>query len=78
MPDAPKMDPMLREIFRVAYAYRKKYQHPTGDPAFWTAAANEMCYWVNKCGHHPFARGIMLACYEDIEREYFTTRRKSG
>lgn len=33
----PPMDAMLREVFRVAYIFRQKYQHPTDELDFWGA-----------------------------------------
>ena len=65
----PPMDPALREIFRVAYLYRQKYQHPTEDPQFWSDAAAEMSALFFQLKSHPFARAILIACYEDIERD---------
>lgn len=70
----PKMDAMLREVFRVAYIYRQKYQNPTEDTAFWERAADEMNTIYHHCQKHPFAKGILLACYEDIERELKESR----
>ncbi len=70
MPDKPpSMNPDLREIFRLAYAFRQKYQQPTTSPAFWNAAAADMEACVRQCNGHPFAQAIFLCCYEDIERE---------
>lgn len=74
MADLPPMEAMLREVFRVAYIYRQKYQHPTDDPTFWGAAAKELTEIVNQCKDHPFAQSIMLACYADIEREFKATK----
>lgn len=78
MAKLPKMHPTLREVFRVAYIYRQKYQHPTGEPGYWQAAADEMCRIVTELGGHAFAQSILLSCYEDIEREYMESRRKTG
>ena len=65
----PPMDAMLREVFRVAYIFRQKYQHPTDELDFWERAAEEMNALYNQCNQHPFAKVILLACYTDIERE---------
>lgn len=78
MAEIPKMDAALREVFRVAYIYRQKYQRPTGEPGYWQAAADEMCRIVAELGEHPFAQSILLSCYEDIEREYKENRRSTG
>lgn len=72
----PPMPPELREIMRDAYTYRQKYQNPTEDADFWNDAASEMSSIVFKHKAHPFARGIFIACYEDIERELKQNRTK--
>lgn len=64
------MNPMLREIFRLAYNYRQKYQNPSGTEDFWRCAAAEMSKLVEHFGHHSFAEAMLLSCYTDIEREY--------
>ncbi|MDL2205385.1 hypothetical protein LJC33_00555 [Eubacteriales bacterium OttesenSCG-928-N13] len=64
-----KMDETLREIFRAAYQYRKKYQHPTRSDQFWRNAAQEMTLRVQELGNHPFAHDVFMACYADIRRE---------
>lgn len=70
MPDKlPAMHPELREIFRVVYQYRQKYQHPTSEREFWMAAAKEMSATAARLKDHPFARAMLLCCYEDIQRE---------
>lgn len=69
MADKPSIDPALREIFRLAYYYRQKFQRPTRSKYFWRNAADEMALLVEQCGNHPFARDVFLACYADIERE---------
>lgn len=69
MADKSDMDEALREIFRLAYYYRRKFQHPTRAEQFWRNAASEMAQLVEQCGNHPFARAVFLACYIDIEHE---------
>ena len=69
MPEQNKMDDTLREIFRVAYQYRQKYQHPTRSEQFWSNAAKEMSMRVHELKNHPFAQNLFLACYTDIQRE---------
>jgi hypothetical protein len=70
MPDKlPPMHPDLREIFRLAYVFRQKYQNPTVSAVFWNDASADLETCVRRCGNHPFAQAIFLCCYEDIERE---------
>ena len=64
-----KMDDTLREIFRAAYQYRRKYQHPARSDQFWRNAAQEMTLCVRELDNHSFARDVFMACYADIQRE---------
>lgn len=69
MEENPKIDPALREIFRLAYYFRQKYSRPSRSQQFWHNAAAEMAALVTQCKNHSFARDVFLACYVDIERE---------
>lgn len=66
---ADTMDPVLMEIFVAAYRYRRKYQHPTRSEQFWSNAAREHDLTIERCGSHPFAQALLMACYQDIQRE---------
>jgi hypothetical protein len=72
--ELPPMAPELRAIMLDAYRYRQKYQHPVEDKQFWSDAAAELSSIAFSHNAHPFARAILLACLEDIEREYKQSR----
>lgn len=59
----------LREIFRSAYLFRQKYQHPTGSPDFWRHAADDLRLELARLKDHPFAKSLLFCCYMDLERE---------
>lgn len=70
--EPPKLPPMphrTREIFRVVYVFRQKYQHPTYDAAFWDCCCKEMMAISRHFGNDPFADALLMECYADIERE---------
>lgn len=68
------MNPKLRDIFRAVYTFRQKYQYPFSGTAFWQQAADDMAVIAARYGNHPFAQALLVAAYEDIEREYRETR----
>lgn len=69
VPMADQMNPVLKDIFQIAYRYRQKYQNPVNTEHFWNHAAEDMQVLAAHCKHHPFAEHMLMACYADIERE---------
>lgn len=66
----PPMPPKTREILSVIYRFRQKYQNPTHAERFWAACAQEMAAISERFGNDPFCDDLLVACYQDIEREW--------
>ena len=63
------MNPALRSAFEQAYKFRQRHQHPTREREFWMDAAKDMSVTAAALDNHPFAKALLLCCYQDIERE---------
>ena len=64
----PAMPPELRAAFEQAYRFRQRHQHPSREREFWRDAAKDMSATA-ALDNHPFAKALLLCCYQDIERE---------
>ena len=65
----PAMPPELRAAFEQAYKFRQRHQRPTREREFWMKAAKDMSATATALENHPFAKALLLCCYQDIERE---------
>lgn len=68
----PDMPPKLREIWQVAFMYRRKYSNPTGkDPeAFFEQAWNDAKFISSAYGDNETVQSILMEVYIDIERQF--------
>ena len=68
----PDMPPKLREIWQVAFMYRRKYSDPSNidAEAYFNAAMSDMEFIVESYGHNDTVRSLMLEVYFDIERQW--------
>lgn len=68
----PDMPPLLREMWQIAFMYRRKYSDPAGKDvdAFFTAAWNDACFIAESYGNGETIRELMLEVYSDIERQW--------
>lgn len=65
----PPMPPRTREILRVIYVFRQKYQHPVNTVEWWQRCCEEMSAISQHFGNDAFCNDLLVACYTDIERE---------
>lgn len=68
-PKLPPMAPRTREIFRVVFVFRQKYQHPVNTVEWWEACCKEMSAISQHFQNDAFCNDLLVACYTDIERE---------
>lgn len=65
----PPMPPRTREILRVIYVFRQKYQHPQNTVEWWKRCCDEMTAISKHFENDAFCNDLLVACYTDIERE---------
>ena len=72
----PDMPPMLREIWQVAFMFRRKYSNPVEkDPeVFFNSAMADMRFITEQYGENETVCSLMLEVYEDIERQWMAAR----
>lgn len=68
----PDMPPKLREIWQVAFMFRRKYSDPTDVDAetYFKAAMSDMEFIVQSYGNNETTESLMLEVYLDIERQW--------
>lgn len=68
----PDMPPVLREIWQVAYMFRRKYSNPAGkDPeSYFSAAYSDAQYIADVYGRSDTVISILGEVYLDIERQW--------
>jgi hypothetical protein len=68
----PDMPPKLREIWQVAFMFRRKYSDPsnTDAEAYFKAAMSDMEFIVQSYGNNETTESLMLEVYLDIERQW--------
>ena len=68
----PDMPPLLREIWQVAFMYRRKYSNPVDvDPdSFFLNAWSDARYIAQSYGDDETVQALMVEVYSDIERQY--------
>lgn len=68
----PDMPPRLKEIWQVAFMYRRKYSNPRGaDPeAFFAQALNDAHFIAESYGNCETVKSLLMEVYIDIERQF--------
>lgn len=68
----PDMPPKLREIWQVAFMFRRKYSDPSNADAeaYFKAAMSDMEFIVQSYGNNETTESLMLEVYLDIERQW--------
>ena len=68
----PDMPPKLREVWQVAFMYRRKYSNPVDkDPdSFFASAWNDLKFIVQTYNDNETVQALMLEVYLDIERQF--------
>lgn len=68
----PDMPPMLHEIWRVAFMYRRKYSDPTNVDVdkYFAQAWSDAQFIVQSYGNSETVQALMLEVYLDIERQW--------
>lgn len=66
----PEMPQNYREYFNMAFAFRRKYLDVgrSADEIF-RMASEDMQVISNAYAHDPLLMGLLIECYEDIERK---------
>ena len=68
----PDMPPTLREIWQVAFMYRRKYSNPDfKDPdAFFAQALSDAHFIAEAYGNCETIQSLLMEVYIDIERQF--------
>lgn len=70
----PEMPPVLREVWQVAFMYRRKYSnpHPGMDnvESYFSAAWSDLEFISQTYGNNETVRALMLEVYNDIDRQW--------
>ena len=70
----PEMPPVLREIWQVAFMYRRKYSNPNPSidnvESYFATAWSDAQFIIQSYGGHETVQGLMAEVYEDIERQW--------
>ena len=64
-----------REIYRAIFDFHERHNPPeldlTGEPGgYWWTASEELTRLANQFGNDEFANALLLAVFEELEREY--------
>lgn len=78
----PDMPPVLREMWQVAFMYRRKYSNPVDkDPfEFFKAAWNDALFITHAYNDNETIQDLILEAYSDIERQWkvYEARREAA
>lgn len=68
----PDMPPTLKEIWQVAFMYRRKYANPRNkDPEAFFAQALSDAHFIAECyGNCETVQSLLMEVYIDIERQF--------
>ena len=68
----PDMPPQLREIWQVAFMYRRKYSYPVDKDVdnFFRSAWNDALFIAEQYNNSETVMGLMVEVYHDIERQW--------
>lgn len=72
----PDMPPVLREMWQVAFMYRRKYSNPSGADVeeFFSQAWNDAQFIIQSYGYNETIQSLLAEVYLDIERQYKVVR----
>ena len=61
-----------RAMYRAACDFHERHNPPTldGGADYWTAVTEDMTETANKYNQDPFITGLLVAIFEELEREY--------
>ena len=59
-----------RAMYRAACDFHERHNPPTVDGEYWEAVCDDMTATVNRFQQDPFLIGLLLAIFEELEREY--------
>lgn len=68
----PDMPPKLREIWQVAFMYRRKYSNPAGKDTetFFAQAWKDAKFIAESYGNCETVKSLLMEVYIDIERQF--------
>lgn len=70
----PEMPPVLREVWQVAFMYRRKYSNPKPGAdnveSYFSAAWSDLEFISQTYGNNETVRALMMEVYLDIERQW--------
>ena len=68
----PDMPPVLREMWQVAFMFRRKYSDPSGKDvdSYFAAAWADAQFISEAYGHNETMRSLLAEVYLDIERQW--------
>lgn len=68
----PDMPPVLREMWQVAFMFRRKYSNPSGRDVneFFSAAWKDAQFISEAYGHNETMQSLLAEVYLDIERQW--------
>lgn len=68
----PDMPPILREMWQVAFMYRRKYSNPDCKDAesFFAAAWSDAQFIIQSYGYNETIQSLLAEVYLDIERQW--------
>lgn len=68
----PDMPPTLKEIWQIAFMYRRKYANPRNkDPEAFFAQALSDAHFIAECyGNCETVQSLLMEVYIDIERQF--------
>lgn len=68
----PDMPPLLREMWQVAFMFRRKYSNPCGKDveSFFSSAWNDAQFISESYGRNETMQSLLAEVYLDIERQW--------
>lgn len=59
-----------RSLYRVACNFHEKHNPPQTSESYWVNVGEEMCEICRRFDNDPFLTGLLLAVFDELEREY--------
>lgn len=59
-----------RAMYRAACDFHERHNPPTLEGDYWSKASDDMTETANRFDNDPFLTGLLLAVFEELEREY--------
>ena len=70
----PDMPPVLREVWQVAFMFRRKYSNPNPSvdnvESYFASAWSDLQFISESYGNNETVRALMMEVYFDIERQW--------